>query len=818
MDHHEREPSTLQRAARHGKGASAGLLLASIVNLLPHAAACAQDTAAPGDGYEVTIRRGAYGIPHISADDYGSLGYGEAYAAAEDHVCNIAYTLLQARGELARFLGPGDANAHLHFDALHRAMDIAGQSRAAHGRQSAQIREWVAGYTAGYNRYLREHPGSRNSSWCSGAAWLRPATPETFTARMVLAAQTLPRMATAIVATQPPSPAARAALGPYDTDLLTASLDQASLSGMGSNGWALGKAMTENGRGLLLANPHYPWYGTSRFWEKHLTIPGELDVYGAQLLGSPGVGIGFNRHVGWTHTVSASQRLVLYRLELVPGEPLRYRYGDEERSIEARTVSVPVLDENGDLRDAESTVYFSHYGPLLTLPGAEWDERYAYAVRDANAGNDLLLAQWLAMGTAESMDEFIDAHRSYNAMPWVNTIASSADGRAVYLDNSSTGYLRDDTEERWRKSLATDRLAAELYQQRGMVLLDGSNPGNEWIEDPSATVPGTTPFSQRPFLEREDYVFNANDSYWLTSPREPVNGYTVLYGATETSRSLRTRMNIRMLENRYGDAGEDGRFTIEEVQRALFANRGLAAELLLDELVNACRSSGDDALLEACDVLADYDGTLNLDSPGAVLFREWITRYDYDATKSAGALFTIAFDPQRAAETPRQLADENGALQKLRAAVDLLRGADIALDATLRDTQFAYRAGEAIPVHGGNGREGVANLQQSGDPSASPIAGVKPEPVGDSRKLTDAGYPVVHGSSFILTLTFEEDGPSAEALLSYSQSGNPNSEHFADQTRLYSEKRWRPVAFDAAAVAADTRSIRVLRSTDPRPR
>jgi acyl-homoserine-lactone acylase len=75
---------------------------------------------------------------------------------------------------------------------------------------------------------------------------------------------------------------------------------------------------------------------------------------------------------------------------------------------------------------------------------------------------------------------------------------------------------------------------------------------------------------------------------------------------------------------------------------------------------------------------------------------------------------------------------------------------------------------------------------------------------------------VVHGSSFIYSLSFEERGPVAEALLTYSQSGNPNSRHFRDQTLLYADKKWRQVAFHGSDVAQNVTSIRVLRSSDSR--
>jgi acyl-homoserine-lactone acylase len=772
-----------------------------------------RDWVSSQQDFQARIRRTSFGVAHIDAADYGSLGYGEGYAAAEDHSCNVAFSLLEARGEKARFLGAGSGESNIAFDAVLHAMDISGQARRAFDAQTPLIRSWLAGYTAGYNRYLREHRGRRNDSWCSGAPWLREASPVDFMARAVLLVQTLPRMADAIAGAQPPQPEASATAA-HEPGRLVAALDAAQLQGMGSNAWAIGRDMTENGRGLLLANPHYPWYGSSRFWEKHLTIPGELDVYGAQLLGAPGVAIGFNKAIAWTHTVSASQRVVLYRLKLVEGDPTRYHYGNETRRIEARAIQVPVRDAEGRIQIEHRQMHFSHYGPMLILPGAAWGDTYAYTARDANEQNTALIEQWREMGAAGSMNAFIAAHERHNAMPWVNTMATSHDGRAVYLDNTNVGYLSADAEQQWRDSLAGDPLAAGLYQQRGMVLLNGSDPRFEWIRDSDAPIEGTTPFDKRPFLERGDYIFNANDSYWLSSPRQPLSGFSALYGTVETARSLRTRMNIRLLENRYGDAGSDGRFNMREVQQALFSNRGLGSELLKEDLLQACNEAmaTDPALQPACEVLERYDGTLNLDSAGSVLFREWITRYEVDEMRRAGALFAKPFDAALPEASPAKLGDPALALSKLREAMVVLEEAGLPLDANLRSTQFAYRAGRAIAVHGGNRFDGVANLQMAGDPSASPIAGVRPTRVGDSRQLTDRGYPVVHGSSFIMTLAFENDGPVAEALLSYSQSGNPNSPHFTDQTELYARKAWRPVRFTPEAVAADTQSIRMLRS------
>ena len=61
----------------------------------------------------------------------------------------------------------------------------------------------------------------------------------------------------------------------------------------------------------MLGNPHFPWAGNERFWEFHLQVPGDVDVIGASLMGSPVVNIGHNRHVAWSHTVSTGRRFTL---------------------------------------------------------------------------------------------------------------------------------------------------------------------------------------------------------------------------------------------------------------------------------------------------------------------------------------------------------------------------------------------------------------------------------------------------------------------------------------------------------------------------
>jgi acyl-homoserine-lactone acylase len=777
--------------------------------------------------YEATIVKTEFGIPHITADSWGALGFGEAYTAAEDHICNMALALVQSRGESAAIFGPGPSNRNLSRDIVVKALGIPGKASAALGAQEPQIKEWIEGYAAGYNQFVSERAG-KFGSWCDEAAWVRPVTATEFMAQYVTLVYTLPRIAGAITAATPPaSPpeksAAIAALGtaPPLRDTLT----EMKLRDMGSNAWAIASKRSENGKGLLLANPHYPWYGIARFWEKHLTIPGVYDAYGAGLIGAPGIAIGFNKAVGWSHTVSNSKRTVIYQLALNPDNPLQYRWENEWRDLSSVEVSVNVKTPDA-LTEKKHAVWFSHHGPLMALPGLTNDPFAVFAVRDANASNIHTFAQWQAMGSAKSMDAFIEAHRTYNAMPWVNTIAASADGRAVYIDNSNVGALSDEAILSWHNTLKAAPKLHYLYLSRGLIILDGSQQSADWLET-SSPVPHTEPFERRPLVESDEYVFNANDSYWLSDPEKPAAALSPLYGPTMTPRSVRTRMNIALLrpDSPYGHAGADGKFNRNEMQTALFSNESLTADMLLPELLEACTVNPQRVidrvtvdLQEACGTLTAWDRRFNSESRGAVLFREWITQYPADETYLGSSLFKQPFNPMEAATTPSGLANPDLALDRLARAVLLLDDEGIRLDTALGNLQIGHRFERQYPVHGGNRHEGIANLQMSttvgNNPTETPIFTGSNEFAGDSNSLSKSGYNVVHGSSFIMTLGWSDTGPEAEAILSYSQSGDPESPHFDDQTQLYAEKSWRPVRFTPTDIDTNAVSRRVLRSVD----
>ena len=65
------------------------------------------------------------------------------------------------------------------------------------------------------------------------------------------------------------------------------------------------------------------------------------------------------------------------------------------------------------------------------------------------------------------------------------------------------------------------------------------------------------------------------------------------------------------------------------------------------------------------------------------------------------------------------------------------------------------------------------------------------------------GEDIPTGNSYIQTVTWDEtECPDAFAVLTYSQSTNPASDHYADLTQVYSDKGWNDMPYCDADIQA----------------
>jgi acyl-homoserine-lactone acylase len=857
----------------------------------------ASDTPVVGDGttYEATITRTEGGVPHIVAADLASLSFGQGWASGEDRTCDLADMVVKLQGERARWFGPGDDDANINSDIAARAVDIRGIAEQDWPSASDDVRTLITAFTDGWNAHLNEVGVDGVSGWCAGEPWVRPLEPvEIYSwGRAVTLLASASAVESYVATAEPPAGGG----GPADTTPVTDPPGSAPAPGgsapapttspnpstgapapgpdpeaenevevedeveaamvaaspepvidpvAASNAWGIGADRAADGGGMLVANPHFPWEGALRFWEVHLTVPGEVNIYGAQLSGLPGIGIGFTETFGWTHTVSAGNRFTAYLLDLVPGDPTSYVYGDEVRQMVPTEITIEVLGDDGQLTEQTVTRWASHYGPILDFPGVGWTEDATITMRDANIGNDEFIEQYLAMMRSADLDEFIAAHRDISGVPAFNTIAVSADGRAWYADTSSTPRLSDEALAGYEQ-LKTDNFIVGAAAGSGAVLLDGSDPLYEWAEVPGARDPGLVPFDEMPVLERSDYVFNANDSFWMSHATELLAGdYSPLHGRQDTPRTPRTRENATVLNDTSpaGASGDDGTFTLDELAAAALANGGFMSRTLKDDVVQRCTTvdtvtvealanNGDEVLpaaevdiSQACEVLAGWDGVYDIDRVGAVLWREFLAGFSRDQFLDAGTLWAQPFDPTDPLGSPSGLAaapadGTDPVLVALARAVQILDNAGLAVDVPLGDVQVAVRGSTRVPIHGGSNTDGTTNIVGYG----SGFLTADPEVTGLSRRtlvpgsslvevtgdVTTTGYRINQGTSFLLALAYGPGGPRARTMLTYSDTEDRTNPDYVAETERFSAKQWRDVAFTSEQVRDGAITTMVVR-------
>jgi acyl-homoserine-lactone acylase len=774
---------------------------------------------------QANIRWTDYGVPHVTADNLESMSFGVGYAFAQDNLCILADQIIKYNSERAKYLGPdrvpgsGDSE-HLINDFGFLTVGIREQAEQNLASMSANSRAMLSGYTKGYNQYLNDtglaniDPSCANQPWVQEIDSLDLFTYSLGVALLPGAANFLGPMFIAAPPGENPLPvpasvgtglAAEQSL-PFDINP-TITLPERNPLDMGSNGWGFGSDKTENGMGMVLGNPHFPHTGNLRFWQFHTTIPGHLNVMGGSLMGLPGaVNIGFNENMAWTHTFSTAEHFVVYQLQLDSSDPsgLTHSVDGNKRTIYKKEFTIDVAVAPGQTIKLKKNSYTTNYGPMIQVPGNfEWGAGgSAFAIKDANLPNFDVIDHWLAMNLSTNMNEFKQAFKDNDGVIFNNTMAASKSGEVFYIDDSTVPGLTQTAID----ALTTNPVLVQTKELAGFTVLPGFLSAFDFNNPVS--------YENAPKYEGTDYVQNSNDSFWLTNLENPITGVSPLFGKVGNQQSLRSRMAHKLLAE---SAGSDGKFNMTEVEEALFSNRNYLSEAILPELLSICQANREDDVLvdgrsvsiaEGCDALNLWDSRMNVDSVGALVFREFAFQFRRNPQ------WTVAYDENDVLNTPRGLVDNDATLEQLATAIDKIQRADIALDATLGEVQFLEKStasgeasGERLPWGGAHNVEGGFNVFNASTDNNGTELPVHNYPQMDSTSILSAeakGYHIKYGSSWMFIANFTEDGPVARGLLSYSQSHNPESEQSDDQSKLYSaQPQLRPLRFTEADIAAN---------------
>ena len=217
----------------------------------------------------------------------------------------------------------------------------------------------------------------------------------------------------------------------------------------------------------------------------------------------------------------------------------------------------------------------------------------------------------------------------------------------------------------------------------------------------------------------------------------------------------------------------------------------------------------------AAAALAAWDGHFDLGSEGAHLWREVMVGIPDEALRDAGVLWAQGFDPSDPVGRPYGLAVPpdvgiDPLLGAVARAVLALEEAGVALDAPLGRVQWAVGGSSRCGVHGGQERDGAANIlgpigmlpSHSLEPlrsQARPVAGRTPAapgfaPAGTRSPTAPRGCsswsspPTAHG---------------ARSVLPYGQCGDADSPTASKQLEAYAAKALHNVRFTDAEIDDD---------------
>ena len=749
-------------------------------------------------GHAVRITRTAHGVAHIESSDEEGIGFGIGYANAQDNFCATADMLVTLRGERSRWFG-GDASGTLGLRPLpNRVIDFFVRATLddvklaqAWKNASPQARARANGVVEGFNRYLDE-AGYDLPKECIDKPWVQPMTlADLRRAGELQAIETgLGAWADAVVAAQPPQsdgvPTRPAWLPTPPVD------DPANPTAWtrlgGSSAFAFGRDGSENGRGLMLADPHLPWQGQNRLWQAHLTIPGQLDAMGVVSGTLPWLTIGFNRQITWSQTSSAGRRFTLHELTLVPGNPTAYVIDGMQEQMTAHMVRVSERGRDGQPQTSQQVFYASRFGPIVVAPflGLAWTPQVAYALQDVNQFDGRYADTWRGIERAGNVGELRDA-LSHQGMAWAGTVAADRSGFLLYADASGV----PDVGAARMLGCGPTRSAAVLWRKLGVVVLDGARSACDWTHDPASSAPGAIPWRRMPQMLRTDWIEDSGSGYWLANPMSPLTGYSPLVGPEGVPQRLDTRMALHEIGERQDGHGTSRRMNADGLWAMLFAHRNFAATLVLDDLLAACHDAPTEATRAGCAVLASWDRTDAATSRGAQVFREFWRR-----AQGLPGLWRVPFDHDAPVATPHgldilgtkpaQVARRDAVFEALGQGVHAIRNAGFALDAPLGELQKHASPEGPIALSGGEESEGV--LDALGESGITP--------------LTRQGYDIDQGASYLQLVGFDDDGPIARGLLVYGQSSQPDSPWTFDQLPAFAAQRWFALPFKAADVEA----------------
>ncbi len=661
---------------------------------------------------ETQIAWDTWGVPHITADNIEDLFYAQGWAQMQNHANLLIELYGSSRGKGAEYWG----QSKLQNDILIHTLEFGELADEWERMQDPETSIIFASFIKGMNAYSEAYPESIDEK----NKVVLPLTTKDVNMHVMY-----------VVFTR--------FIAGRDLGRVQRWPD------MGSNAYAIAPKRAASGNAMLVQNPHLPWQKEFLFFESHLNLDGK-SMYGSTLVGFPGIAIGFNENLGWSHTNNTIDNSDIYELELKDGA---YVLDGERKEFEAASKTIKIKQGDGTLVDHQITLMKTVHGPVVNKT-----EDKVITLRMVGLDRPDMVLQWWRMINSTSFDEFETALQMAE-IPFWNVIYADKKGEIFYLFNGLVPKRSSGDWDYWNRIIpggkSTD-IWTEVHPYTDLPKV--RNPAGGWLQnanDPpwTSTIPMT--------LDPNDYPAYMAPQYMPFRPQRAA------------------RMMI-----------EDESISFDELVEYKLSTHLEFADRILDDLFVAVDESDSEKAKAAKVVLENWDRKADADSKGMVLFYHWARKFKVWQMSN----YATAWDINNPNTTPDGLSDPARAVQLLEATATEIETKFGRLDVPWGDYYRINYNGKNLPANGIDGSLGVFRVASPG--------------WADEDHMYVGG-----GDSWVGVIEFGDE-VHAKVLLSYGNATQKDSPHNGDQLELFSKKELRDAWFTKAEVMANTAKIEIL--------
>lgn len=497
----------------------------------------------PGLHGNVTVERDNWGSPHITATSVEDLAESQGYVAAQDRLWQMDFVRRSSRGQLAEILG----SEALSYDKGMRILSFSRAAERDYATMNPSERLILEAYARGVNQFIEQHSSNlpieftllnyKPSPWHPTDTLVvlgymfKDLTDkrESKIHRAIVTAKAGPDFAKDLFSQESPmdhfvvgeslptpTPAKNIHSNAGEENLFKKHqhnniIDMETRQSIGSNNWVIKGEHTATGLPLLANDPHLSLSMPSIWYGIHLTAPG-WNAEGFTLPGVPFIVIGHNDRIAWGATNNGADVMDLYIESFNPNAPQEYLVNGQWKKAE-------VFDEVVHVKggtDEHVKVLVTRHGPIIQRDGDK-----GYAMRWVALEPGALSSPWFNLGRAQNWEEFRDIVKNFYG-PAQNLVYGDVDGNIGYIVPAKIPIRKNGNNE---------------------VPVPGDTDDYEWT--------GYIPFEELP------QVFNPKDGFIVTANARVTGPGYAHYITDDWADPYRTARIFELLHNKNGLRAED---------------------------------------------------------------------------------------------------------------------------------------------------------------------------------------------------------------------------------------------------------------------